>query len=378
MTEAEPVVGEIYATRTFGVTREGRLTGLHHQDFVWADGENTAVCHASGLVRKKGGSHRAPVLNCRCGFYGYTRTSQFAPKNQVMGVIACSGKTVAGELGLRAEKAQIVALYFGDDVPWKAKREVEKNYPSAEIFEDRDQLLAAYGLAGEPIPNAGTFQGFKNPKRTVIGRKLTQSQRGQGKQVAPGSAPDMGMIARLCKLLAVIGISAGLVLGSPAILIWFGSWVDPGLLDDYRHAAQIISPGLWICGINSSGTVIAPLLAALYLAGMSSIKRRAMTGYVWSTSILGFNLSSGLVLFGYLQNENGAGAVLTVFSIGWLISVAVVVVMLLRISFGPSEIRARSGGKSYFSLWLRQLLQGFGGFAYAPSSGVLEARRDPE
>lgn len=380
MTDTEPIVGEIYATRTFGVTREGSLTGLHHQDFVWADGENTAVCHASGPARKEAGAHRTPELKCRCGFYGYTMTSQTTPENQVLGVIACSGKTVAGDLGLRAEKARIVALFFGDAVPWKAKREVEKNYPSAEIFEDRDQLVEAYGLVVEPVPNAGTFEGFKKPTRKWDQRKLASLKRAQQKRASRGPIQDLRIIAGFFKIAIVLALSVGLLLSSPVASSWLAPWTEPGLIGEFSTYADRFeaSPGAGILAfILANFTVWVPVLLTLvYLSGMSGTPRQAVRGYAWVVAVLVSSAGSAASLFWYFHS--GPAAVMTVASLCWLATVGVLVGMLVRISFAASAIRTRANGKSYFAQWRRQLVQELGVFVYAPTTGPAIERRTAE
>ena len=79
MATPETVIAGIDATRTFGVTSQGLLTGLYEHRYVWSEGENTAACRWNQRDVYQFGSHVAPNTPYRCGFYGYTAAAPNAP-----------------------------------------------------------------------------------------------------------------------------------------------------------------------------------------------------------------------------------------------------------------------------------------------------------
>lgn len=88
MATAEPVVGELYGTRAFGVTTDGALTGYNHTGYTWTPGENIADCRAHTRKKTPPPGHPVPEPACRCGFYAYTTASPRWKSNQISGIIA--------------------------------------------------------------------------------------------------------------------------------------------------------------------------------------------------------------------------------------------------------------------------------------------------
>lgn len=63
----EPMVGQIHTIRTFRVTREGILTGLHLDDFLWSDGEDIAARGRSQRVAGRFGAHPPRIRSVDTG-----------------------------------------------------------------------------------------------------------------------------------------------------------------------------------------------------------------------------------------------------------------------------------------------------------------------
>ena len=148
----EPVVGEIRALRTFRVDVTGALLPLFFST-PWQDGENQAVCWPRASVRDDSENdhrrHRAPDPDCACGLYAYG-SEQAAVRQPgmryVQAVVCCSGRVIAGDYGIRAEQARIEALWLNPSVPAGLARDVQRQYPSARVFGDRQAMLAEVPL----------------------------------------------------------------------------------------------------------------------------------------------------------------------------------------------------------------------------------------
>lgn len=110
------------------------------QRFIVSSPANPCPCNA---CQKQKAAHKAPEDNCRCGFYGYYLPDRppaacySSDISEVFAVLEASGKIVPAELGLRAEKMQIVAALFRhegayhDGVDW-----------GIPVYKDRAALLS--------------------------------------------------------------------------------------------------------------------------------------------------------------------------------------------------------------------------------------------
>ena len=124
------VLGSVRGRRSFGVTADGRLTGLYYSQ-VWRPGENRASClHDGGVVvrlpdgritvraasgREIGTAHG--LQGCTCGFYAYYREDPYSTSRRISGVVEGYGRVVLGTAGFRAEKARILALLVPGTAP---------------------------------------------------------------------------------------------------------------------------------------------------------------------------------------------------------------------------------------------------------------------
>jgi hypothetical protein len=121
------VLGSVRGRRSFGVTADGRLTGLYYNQ-VWQAGENVAACHHDdgvvvrrpdgGIVvrwsssREIGAGHG--LQGCTCGFYAYYREDPYSRARRISGVVEGYGRVILGTAGFRCEKARILALLLPD------------------------------------------------------------------------------------------------------------------------------------------------------------------------------------------------------------------------------------------------------------------------
>lgn len=121
----ELVLGSVYGARTWQVhSRTGELFPLHAGQIPWERGVNEATCrrhHISGFYSSSYDPKNHQIHECSCGYYAYFDPSGHEMKNidsesntrgnYAGGVIRATGKTVIGDKGFRASKAEIVAIY---------------------------------------------------------------------------------------------------------------------------------------------------------------------------------------------------------------------------------------------------------------------------
>lgn len=358
MTAPEPVIGEIYATRTFGVTSQGLLTGLHEHSYVWSERENVATCQRRLKSFRSGPAHSAPDPSCRCGFYGYTVAAEQAAEHQIRGVVACYGTTLEGDLGVRSNKAQIVALYFGRRVPWSVKDEVEANYPSVQVFKDRASMLSEYDLAVDEVPNPGTFTGFRQARTSRLSRY---------RSMTGASSPDWSTLGTLVKACIVIGLSLGLLATSIPAVTWLASSVNSSFLAWFHGVGSMPEGLVWMRALVQPQTWAPWVLTMIYVAGMSTRTAPVISSMLVAACgpILGA-LPWALVAApdGAWNSWHAAPGLFTAVSLLWLVYVALAVTMLVQTSIGRGVQEQRRLGRSHFQRIGHHLAQDFGVFAY--------------
>ncbi len=150
--DVEPVIGPVRMVRTFEIGDDGALLAINGRPSTpaWVDGDNTAKC----LFAR----HHAPAVGCTCGFYAYNdpRWLQYGEQNNVLAVVECHGRTIAGTRGIRTQRIRIVALWLGKRVPPEIAARVAARYPSARLFDRRRQMLATFSptvLDGQRRPS---------------------------------------------------------------------------------------------------------------------------------------------------------------------------------------------------------------------------------
>lgn len=142
---AEPMVGEVTALRSFRLTDDGYLLPLTDAGGYepWPTTTSSAKCN-------RGRSHSAPDPDCTCGFYAYGNRGWVEAEGQylwsrvVLAAVHCSGRLVAGEKGLRAEKVRLVACYVNKHAPTEVLEALREHYPEVEFHQSRKSLLSAH------------------------------------------------------------------------------------------------------------------------------------------------------------------------------------------------------------------------------------------
>ena len=147
------IVGTFFGVRHFDwwpgkkTKREPRLYSPSYE-YMWKDGENQAECQC--YRGAYGYSNDVAAKNHHCGFYAYYDDDhyQFGDRNAI-GVIEAYGRLTVGSRGFRAEKAKIVGLAIKD---WTLDDWImfETNYPSAELFDDKDTMFEKFPLSAPP------------------------------------------------------------------------------------------------------------------------------------------------------------------------------------------------------------------------------------
>lgn len=244
----EPLVGEVRVLRSFGLADDGSLLPITEAGGgqPWADGENVATC-------TRGGRHDTPDEGCACGFYAYGDPAWIDPDlygwfRHVVGVVECYGKIIAGEKGVRAGKARIVAVWLSPEVPLLISDKARMRYPGVEFFSDRDEMERAY-----PVTALETYR--RPPNRAM---RLARSMMGWTPLV--GAVAGMGL-----------GFGVGEV-GSP-LLMWLTALLVPALWVIYL-------PVRW--GIAQAPRALRTMevlgLAFFTGAGLSSVAASVLSG----------------------------------------------------------------------------------------------------
>lgn len=190
-SDAELVPGKANAIRAWDIDTLGRMVGQFSQ--VWTPGTQIAKClskpnpftlsnpfaknrnlnptftvsydlsdgeleAAKEALREIESQHPVPVPNCGCGFWAYTDASAWdhvdleETVGGVIGVIAGWGNVLVGTKGIRAEKADVLAVTRPRNAT--LERRLRRNYPSLVVVEDIDDLLAEFPIdtGWEPTP----------------------------------------------------------------------------------------------------------------------------------------------------------------------------------------------------------------------------------
>lgn len=152
----DTVQGSVRALRTFRLRAGGSLAPISDQP-SWTAGINTAGC-ATG--------HPAPAVGCGCGLWAYgnlqaLRESDLPEQDQVVAVVRCHGVIVPARLGLRAEHAEIEALWLGPLVLVPVRDRIVEAYPQAALYRSLPAMV------GEHPPSTLTSYRLPRPPRPV-------------------------------------------------------------------------------------------------------------------------------------------------------------------------------------------------------------------
>lgn len=145
MTIGDVEVGRV-ALRTFHVSRQPPdwklyIKAVSQSGDYWKNG----ICAAECLNNK---DHRPPDEGCSCGIYGTldlgSLMRQYALEaSRLIAVIAAEGHTIIGPVGLRTERAKVVAY-------WTPKNNILDDFaaalPSADHYPHIQEMLAVYNL----------------------------------------------------------------------------------------------------------------------------------------------------------------------------------------------------------------------------------------
>lgn len=156
--------------RTFRIGPGGLLYPLFGAT-PWTAGTNTAACRALQSVGAVGGGpgvgggggasrfgdpairrlvHATPEPDCSCGYYAYAdeaSAAQYPQARNVLAVVACWGRVIAGTRGVRAQYARIAAVWMSDRVPPSLAAEVAQQYQQSQIYLDKNAMLNDYELS---------------------------------------------------------------------------------------------------------------------------------------------------------------------------------------------------------------------------------------
>lgn len=138
-----------YALRTFHLLAGGAvLSSISVNGRVfWDTGTCEAECiHLDGAFKKY--SHSAPHPGCTCGIYGCLSLEALArqypvPTQRIVAVIAAEGSTILGSIGLRTQRARVVAFWGWDELVRAVAR---KQFVGAREYRDMYPMLTTYQL----------------------------------------------------------------------------------------------------------------------------------------------------------------------------------------------------------------------------------------
>lgn len=300
----DPIVGSVYALRSFTVTDDGVLVGVTYPQPA-LDGVNVATCgHLAPMV---GPSHEAPMEGCTCGFYAYdqqgTGTRPFS-RSGADAVVELSGKIILCERGLKAARMKVVALALDPRTSAKTRALVEQNYPSTHPFLDEKAMLAEFPLS--PISREGQTEdgvrghmarGVAKAKSLATGARVDHCLRALLRRSLPvlvvnmlavNILPVTGMayIGFLTLVLAYASTvkTVSRAVSSTALMFLFMPYVDQFVTWSATHpgmpwygSASIPIPRSGIFAVFSPETVADRMLNLTYLAFgfqmMSTLRR---------------------------------------------------------------------------------------------------------
>lgn len=296
----EPVVGEIYAAREFRITRDGHLVSLNSPT-VWGQGEHRAVCHSAA---GKAPAHKAPDEGCRCGFYAYTTADPAPDSTAIMGVVACYGTAIEGELGVRAEKARVVALHFGEAVPWRAHNAALDRFRDVTVFDDYGAMLNRFGIRTGDRKAALTGEGIVFPVRA---RPVTEADAHAGQSRAPqrGGARRIGEVLKALSGLETVGaeLLSGLI--RSLVVTGFLAFAIGLSIPQTAHYLLREPWGDW-----------APIIAAIAVVAYAPVPRWETVQRVLLQSLFVSAVAGALI--GTVQNATAAGDRSFGITIAWL------------------------------------------------------------
>ncbi|MHA3704018.1 hypothetical protein ACXR2U_17760 [Jatrophihabitans sp. YIM 134969] len=250
-TEAEPLVGEIRAVRTFRVGPAGELLPLTVAT-PWTAATTTAVCAT-------GASHVAPDPDCTCGLYAYAgppTAAEQAHAVHVLAVVAVWGHVVLGTRGLRAQHARVEAVWFSAAVPDDLVAAVGRRYARVEVHRDRAAMLAAH-----PPTRLDTYE----PVPAAPGRARTAAWRAAA-LTALGLGTSAGPWLDSVTLVAVSVAAAALVVGAVVLARPWAGDHNAG-----RRGLALAAAAVWcLAPVGGLAVLVLVRTAVLVVGGLGA------------------------------------------------------------------------------------------------------------
>jgi hypothetical protein len=143
-------------------------------EYAWSDDGVEAACLSwNGAANH----HKAPDIDCSCGFYGYhlpVESTEFAEINAYLAVIEAWGKVIAHPLGARVEHARIVAVTTSHNAEEGDLEWLKESYSEGHIdvgFENPDAMYKKY-----PPQDVSAFIGTTAIEARVAHRKKQEDE----------------------------------------------------------------------------------------------------------------------------------------------------------------------------------------------------------
>lgn len=161
------VRGSVRVVRTFRLTPTGQLVPITRRP-AWSAGVNTATCYRHRRREPLHVDEPAPAVGCTCGFWGYgnlqaLRESGLDHQGKVVAVIACHGTVIPAVLGVRAQHAQIEAVWLSERVNDATAAQVATAHPSTAVYRSLPAMLGEH-----PLTELSTYQLPSPPRPGVV------------------------------------------------------------------------------------------------------------------------------------------------------------------------------------------------------------------
>lgn len=230
----DPLVGEIMAVRAFEISDEGELFAVSDTALAWTPGDNVASCRG-------GEAHRAPDVDCQCGFYAFLDPRWLTSVGSVIAIVACWGDTIVGTRGVRAEYSRVVAVYLPDDVPETVGDALKSTY-RVEVYRRVPDMLQQHPLSS--LPGVRTRRGLSSP--------LTPTTLWVLRTVTAVGLMALPVISWLDPSLGLVDLRPWMWLAA-AVLAGCAGWVHTGPRMGWRKLLAV-GLGSWL------GLLVLPLL----------------------------------------------------------------------------------------------------------------------
>lgn len=176
--EVPLIPAALYGSRSFVVATTGLLYPVFAATGPYKPGVNVARCwcyhsYMSGTtfmthndLSSIACTHKAPDIDCTCGFYAYFGNAGNAAHmttsgQRVVGIVEASGRCVVGDLGFRAEKIKIVALV--GNFPRRDEEPAEEEKPTT-----RSRVARWLGDKAVNLSKSGVAEKITSSRKGII------------------------------------------------------------------------------------------------------------------------------------------------------------------------------------------------------------------